>query len=190
MKIILGSQSAGRRAVLSKMGYVFETISPDIDEKQIRFDDPKTLTLALAHAKADALLPRVPEPALLITSDQVVHYEGGIREKPETLEEARMFLKSYADHPATTVTAVVVANTVTGRRAEGVDIARTYFKPIPDAVIEQAIEDGKVLRCCGGFAIDEPNLAPYIDHIDGDPDSVTGLPTELVKRLLSEVEKV
>lgn len=39
MQIILGSQSRGRREVLEGMGYSFETMSADIDEKAIRFDD-------------------------------------------------------------------------------------------------------------------------------------------------------
>ena len=41
-----------------------------------RSEDPGALTLALAHAKADALLPQIHEPALLITSDQVVVWQG------------------------------------------------------------------------------------------------------------------
>jgi len=35
------------------------TINPDIDEKAIRHADPAQLVLALAEAKADALMPRV-----------------------------------------------------------------------------------------------------------------------------------
>lgn len=53
MKIILGSQSRSRRKVLEKLGYEFEVMPADIDEKAIRFDDPTKLTLVLARAKAD-----------------------------------------------------------------------------------------------------------------------------------------
>jgi septum formation protein len=72
MHIILGSQSHGRRELLSAMGYAFAVMPAHIDERTIRAEDPGALTLALAHAKADALLPHIHEPALLITSDQVV----------------------------------------------------------------------------------------------------------------------
>jgi predicted house-cleaning NTP pyrophosphatase (Maf/HAM1 superfamily) len=37
----------------------FETISPDIDEKAIRDPDAHKLTLKIARAKAEALLPQV-----------------------------------------------------------------------------------------------------------------------------------
>jgi septum formation protein len=72
MHIILGSQSQGRRELLSAMGYAFAVMPANIDARVIRSEDPGVLTLALAHAKADALLPQIHEPALLITSDQVV----------------------------------------------------------------------------------------------------------------------
>src|SRR5262245_54982209 len=91
MPIILGSQSQGRRPLLSAMGYAFAVMPAHIDERAIRADDPGVLTLALAHAKADALLPQIREPALLITSDQVVVWQGTIREKPAHAEEARAF---------------------------------------------------------------------------------------------------
>lgn len=38
------------------MGYEFKVIAPSIDEKSIRFDEPEKLALALANAKANALL--------------------------------------------------------------------------------------------------------------------------------------
>lgn len=41
MKIILGSKSKGRRGVLESLGYEFEVMLADIDEKVIRSDDPQ-----------------------------------------------------------------------------------------------------------------------------------------------------
>jgi len=101
------------------MGYRFETMAADIDEKAIRHDDPRRLTLLLAHAKADALLPRI-HTGLLITSDQVVMCNGAMLEKPDNSEEARRYLEGYAQFPAETVTAVVVTNAGIHMRAEGV----------------------------------------------------------------------
>jgi len=92
------------------------TINPDIDEKAIRHADPAQLVLALAEAKADALMPRLQneEACLVITSDQVIVYEGTIREKPKDEAEAREFLRSYAYHPAQAIVGVTVTNTKTG----------------------------------------------------------------------------
>ena len=93
MKIILGSKSKGRKRMLEEMGIEFEVMVADINEKAIRFDDPKELVLALARAKAEVLKQKIPEPTILITSDQVVVWEGKIREKPENEKEARFFAR-------------------------------------------------------------------------------------------------
>jgi predicted house-cleaning NTP pyrophosphatase (Maf/HAM1 superfamily) len=61
---------------------------------------------------------------LLHNLDQVVHYNNKIREKPETAEECRAYLKSYESGPACTVAGVVVTNTKTGKQASGFDIAK------------------------------------------------------------------
>ncbi|KAF3970957.1 hypothetical protein CMV_005388 [Castanea mollissima] len=55
-KIILGSSSIPCRKILAEMGYEFTIMSADIDEKCIRKEKPEDLVMALAEAKADAIL--------------------------------------------------------------------------------------------------------------------------------------
>lgn len=186
IKIILGSQSASRKRILEEHGLVFEVMSSDIDEKAIRYDDPQKLVLALAHAKADALLSRIHEPALLITSDQVVVCNGEIIEKPESAEEERRFLHLYAEHPSQTITSIVVTNTATGMRKEDIDTSTVWFLPFPDDIIECAIKEGKVFAWAGGYNIIDPLFAPYVKKIEGDSEGICALPWKLTKRLLDE----
>jgi septum formation protein len=174
--------------VLEKWGYEFEVMSADIDEKAIRFDDPKKLTLALAHAKTDALLEKIKEPAILITSDQVVVCDGQILEKPADEKEARQFLQKYALYPAKTLTAVVVTNTKSGEMKDGVDIAQVWFYQIPEEVIVELIKEGDMFSRAGGFSIEEPLLEKYIKKIEGERESIIGLPKALTLKLISEVE--
>lgn len=176
--------------MLTEMGYEFEVMSAGIDEKAIRLSDPKQLTLALAHAKADALVQKIQEPALLITSDQVVVWNGQIREKPESPEEARQFLRGYAVHPAQTVTAVVVTNTQTKQQAEGVDVATVWMKPIPESLIEQFISEGTIFSYAGGFGIQDAGRCGLVDKIEGTVDSIIGLPKELTTRLIHQVSSI
>jgi septum formation protein len=187
MKIILGSASFGRKKILEKMGRQFEVMPSDIDEKAIRSSDPEELTLLLANAKADALIPKIKEPAILITSDQVGLCDGKILEKPENKEEAREFLKKYARHSAKTITAVVVVNTANGKRVQGVDIAEVFFLPMPDDVIEKYIEMGDAMNQSGGFSIDHPMLKEFVDRVAGEEESVIGLPVRLTNELINKV---
>lgn len=186
-KIILGSQSSGRKKVLEAMGYEFDTIPANIDEKAIRFDDATVLTLALANAKADALLSRIKEPAILITSDQVVVCDGKILEKPESELEAREYFKMYEKYPAETVTSVVVTDTITGKRFEGTDIAKIFFNPIPENIVSEYIATGDPFYNAGGFTHEHPLLSDYINRIEGESESITGLPKKLTEKLLGQV---
>jgi septum formation protein len=187
MKIILGSSSPGRKKIMEELGYDFEVMVPDIDEKSIRRNTPHELVMAIAQAKADALLTKIKEPAVLIVSDQVVLFEGKIREKPIDENEAREYLLSYARGPAETLGAVVVVNTKTDKRMSDFQTAKIYFKRLPLSVIEEHIKSGASLRGAGGFLIHDPLLSSYIDHIEGTIDSASGLSKDVVKQLLKNI---
>ncbi|HRY62470.1 MAG TPA: Maf family nucleotide pyrophosphatase [Candidatus Paceibacterota bacterium] len=184
MKIVLGSQSEARKKVLLRAGYEFDVVVAGIDEKEIRDPDPEKLTLALARAKAKAILPKIKEPSLLITSDQVVTFNGTMREKPENVGEAFQFLFTSHLHPSSTVTAVVVTNTKTGERFVGVDVATIWFRPFTLQVIMDYIKTGDPFRLAGGFDHEHPLLAPFIKKIDGEKESILGLPISLTEKLL------
>lgn len=173
---------------LEKAGIEFTAMSADVDEKAIRFDDPEKLTLALAHAKADALLKNIYEPAFLITADQIAVCNGETREKPENVEEARNFLESYTRHSAEVVNSVVVTNTLSGKRSEGIDRAKVFYKPSLAFVIDELIKKGEVMTCAGSFQAEDPLMLAHVDHIEGGLDSFSGMPIMLVKRLLSEAQ--
>lgn len=172
----------------------FTTRSPNLDESAITAGyadrakaDPETLTLALANAKATALLPGLPPASVLLTSDQVVAYRGCIREKPGSVERCKEYLRSYAEHPVVTVTAVVLVDSDTGRRVEGVDVASQLLHPIPEEIVNTLVEKGDVLHCAGGITVEDPLLKPYLKSRTGTLESIMGLPVELVERLLSEI---
>ncbi|XP_031255064.1 7-methyl-GTP pyrophosphatase isoform X3 [Pistacia vera] len=131
-KIILGSSSMARREILAEMGYEFSIITADIDESSIRREKPEELVMALAEAKADAIIQRFqntsqfkddPQATLLITADTVVVYKGTIREKPSGKEEAREFIKGYSGSHAAVVGSVLITNLKTGTRKGGWELA-------------------------------------------------------------------
>lgn len=187
MKIILGSASEGRKKVMQELGLDFEVMPAGIDEKAIRRNTPEELVMAVAHAKADALVARISEPALLITSDQVILCDGELREKPRDEREAMEFLRSYAVHPAQAVGAVVVANTETGKRASGIQKSTIYFKPLPDDFIESFVKSGKALKYAGGFPVQDDAWTPYIERIEGGLDAAAGLSKALVQDLIKQI---
>ncbi|XP_009365558.1 7-methyl-GTP pyrophosphatase isoform X4 [Pyrus x bretschneideri] len=194
-KIILGSASIARRKILAEMGYEFTVVTADIDEKSIRTEKPEELVLVLAKAKADAIISKLQsinnqekdaDPTIVIAADTVVVYEGVIREKPSSKEEARQFLKDYSGGHAATVGSVHVTNLKTGFSKGEWDRVEIYFHKIPDEVIEKLIEEGIVLKVAGGLIIEHPLILPYVKEVVGTTDSVMGLPIDLTRRLLKE----
>lgn len=187
MKVILGSSSKFRKRIFSQIINEFESMSPDVDEKAVRDSDPKILTVKIATAKGDALVKKIPEPAILVTADQVVVVGGEIREKPSSEEEARNFLRTYADRSVEVVNGIVVTNTKTGKRVEGNDVVSISFKSIPEEVIEELLRNGDIMFCGGALQAESPLLAPYILSRAGTDESLQGVPVDLIRRLMAEV---
>ncbi|KAL9247453.1 hypothetical protein vseg_020884 [Gypsophila vaccaria] len=221
-KIILGSKSVARRKILEEMGYAFTIMTADIDEKAIRKEQPEDLVMALAEAKADAIISKlqIPDkqvndheptllisadtaeasksklftgdhsndaaPSILITGDQVVVYEGTVREKPSSEEEARQFMKDYSGKKASTVSSVLVTNLQTGFRKGEWDKVEILFDEITEEVIDKLIEEGDVLHVAGGLIIEHPLILPLVKEVIGTTDSVMGLPKAVTKRLIEE----
>lgn len=185
MKIILGSASKSRKMILEEKGLIFDIMIPDIDERAIRDPDPEKLVLKIAHAKADALIHRITEEALLITSDQVVVCDGEILEKPESADDVRRFLALIGKYPAQTVTAVVVTNTKTKERRDGVDIGTVWFRPFSAEFIERVVLLPRTYELAAGFDIADPLFEPYVDHIEGERESIIAIPWGLTQRLLA-----
>ncbi|CAL5383572.1 unnamed protein product [Camellia sinensis] len=197
-KIILGSSSVARRKILAEMGYDFTIVTADIDEKGIRKEKPEELVMALAKAKADALVLKLQtmnnqetdvKPTLLIAADTEMGHASkhcAIREKPSSKEEARQFIKGYSGGHAATVSSVLVMNLKTGFRKGEWDKVEIYFHDIPDQVIDNLIEEGFVLNVAGGLIIEHPLILPYVKQVVGTTDSVMGLPKALTERLINE----
>ncbi|CAA0832889.1 Maf-like protein [Striga hermonthica] len=149
-------------------------------------------TLVIAADTVENVQPKLQgkmdaEPTLLITCDQVVVYEGAIREKPSSKEEARQFIKDYSGGFAATISSVLVTNLNTGLRKGEWDKVEIHFSEIPENVIDHLIQEGHVLNVAGGLIIEHPLVLPYVKNVVGGTDSVMGLPKDLTRRLMKEV---
>ncbi|XP_043710797.1 7-methyl-GTP pyrophosphatase-like [Telopea speciosissima] len=194
-KIILGSSSMARRQILAEMGYEFAVMTADIDEKSIRKEKPEELVMTLAEEKADAIIAKLQtidyqdkdaDTTLLLTADTVVVYEGKVREKPSSKEEARQFIKDYSGGHCATFGSVLVTNLKTGTRKGGWDKAEIYFHEIPDEVMDNLLEEGIVLKVAGGLIVEHPLILPLVEAVVGTTDSVMGLPKALTEKLIQE----
>ena len=187
MHLILGSQSPRRKKILEAMGYEVEVKPSHIDESAIRSEDPTQLALLLARAKSDALLPTLTSPAVLVTADLIVVWNGQIREKPTSPDEARQFLRECSQAECICIAGVTVTDLATKNRREGTDRASIWFDPIPDELIDELIASGDVYGWGGGFEASDPRMRPYVTRTTGEMETIMGLPKTLTKKLLLEI---
>ncbi|KAH8098919.1 nucleoside-triphosphate diphosphatase [Aureococcus anophagefferens] len=170
-RIVMGSKSASRRALLAAMGCAdFEVRVPDIDEKAIgdRRGDPRRSS-PRSRSPSAALLARhfadhADGGAVLVHGDQVVTFDGSIREKPEDLAEARRFAASYGGASCGTTGCVVVHDVRTNRRHVEVHDARVDFGAFPPGLVDEilAADGDVVMACAGGLMVEHPLLAPRV----------------------------
>jgi len=193
LPLILGSSSINRQQILQEAGWPFTVMAADIDEKAIRHDDPNIMTVMIAEAKAEALLPHILEPCILVTSDQVTvssaNGQEEVREKPETAEKAKRYLGSYSNSSVKTICGLVVINTETGKRVTGVDIAEVFWKEIPEEVMDKVIDRGEIMSSAGGFRIEDEDLRPLVFKINGTEQSIKGLPLHTLIDLVQQVDE-
>ena len=189
-RLILGSKSWSRRTLLETLNVPsFELMTADIDEDAAGGDaPPRELVLRIGLAKARALIPQIAPPVhgktLLVCGDSVVTHKGMVLGKPETHEQAREILRSYADAPATTVSSIVVVDVTSGLHWSEVDEAEVYLRPFPSDVIEELILKGRAMESAGALLIEHPLVEQHTECIIGERSSVMGFPTVIAERLL------
>ena len=188
--VILGSSSRWRKQVLEEAGCSIDAcIAPDIDEKAIRAPTALEMSMLITRAKAEALLLKVTtKVGYVICSDQVAVCDGQVREKPESEEEARTFIKSYSDDqlPVSTVTSVAVLNLATGKRSEGSHTALVHFRHMPKEAVDRIVAGSVIYTCCGGFSVEDPLMGKFVEKIEGGVDSVMGMPLGLLESLFKD----
>ena len=195
MNLVLGSSSKYRRQLLQDAGFeIHSQHSPNINEyniglKERSLNDAKNLVLKVAKAKAEALLNNNNLDCILITSDQVIVCNGKIREKPKSEQECIEYLESYSQYPAICYTGICLVNTRTMKIVQDVDVATQYWSKIPLSSMQEAIKQGDVMHCAGGFMIDSPIFEPYLDKREGDASTIIGFSIPLFKKLLVLVQE-
>jgi predicted house-cleaning NTP pyrophosphatase (Maf/HAM1 superfamily) len=84
------------------------------------------------------------------------------------------------------VTAVSVTDLWNGRQRTETDTARVHFHPFAPEEIEAILADGEIYHLAGGFSTSGPLWENHIRLVEGDIDTVIGIPRRLVRRMLQE----
>jgi septum formation protein len=181
--IILASQSPRRRFFLEKLGLTFEVVPSDFDEY---FNDeltPHELAEELGLQKALAVAKKYPD-AVVIGGDSVVFFEGIQLGKPDTQQEAFERLQAYRNKNHQVITSVAVVCLAKKYQHVESSTSTITFGDYSDDFILQYVKTGNPMDKAGSYAVQHPMIQKIVTGIDGRVDSIVGLDTQILARLL------
>ena len=180
--IVLASQSAARRAMLTAAGVAHDALPAHVDEDgvtaglQAEGASPEHIADALAELKAVKISRSLPGVLVLGADSVVVTADGALIAKPETRPRAEVQLRQLAGTTHRLISAAVIAENGTPVwRAGGA--ARLTMRALSEGFISRYLdtEGDAVLGCVGCYRI-EGLGAQLFSRIDGDQFIIRGLP--------------
>ena len=188
--LILGSSSAYRRALLSRLGLPFSVISPDIDETPHPGEHPAATARRLAREKARAVVALLPEDqkhALVIGSDQVAVMGDRQFGKPGCHDKAVAQLMALSGQTVVFETALCLHDTFSGESHEELVSTEVEFRTLTRDEIEAYLHKEPAYDCAGSAKSEALGIA-LLDRLSGDdPTALVGLPLIALCRLLRRV---
>lgn len=177
--IVLASQSASRRAMLTAAGVSFEALPAAIDERTVEAElaanGPDAIALGLAGAKA-ATVSSTMAGRLVLGSDSLVRVAGRRFDKPTDREQAAEHLRFFSGRRMELHSAAAIA-----RGGEQLwshhSLAILQVRELSGGFITNYLdaEWPEVSGCVGVFRI-EGRGAQLFSAIEGDYFTVLGMP--------------
>jgi len=184
-RLVLGSSSPFRKALLEKLDLSFDCDSPDIDETPLKNEHPKDMVERLARLKAQAIAERHPQ-SIIIASDQCATLDGKIIGKPGDFENAVEQLKNASGRTVTFYTSLCVFNAGTNQYQETVEPFYVYFRELTDQQIENYLKKEEPYNCAGSFKSEGLGISLF-ERLEGnDPNTLIGLPLIQLIEMLDE----
>lgn len=183
--IVLGSRSPRRNKLLSETGIPFTRIFPDLHEEQLPDEPPYDFAERLAQDKALSLRDKLSENQLVIGCDTIVVLNNRVLGKPADEKEAFDTLRMLSGKQHVVCTAVAFAD---NREilSSGYELTTVYFNNVTDEQLSNYIKTGEPMDKAGAYGIQGMG-AFLVDRIEGNLDTVIGLPRTLCESLAGKI---
>ena len=191
--IILASKSGVRKEILNKNGINCEVIPSNIDEDQIKESllqekaTPEIISKNLAELKANKISEKKHD-YLVLGADSVIDLNGELISKPKNRKEAFNILEKLNVQKHQLISSVCIskngsmiwnftdASTLTMKQLN-LDEIKSYLSKIKD----------KELYAYGVYQIEADGRSLFA-KIEGDEDTIMGLPVKQIKEYLSTLK--
>jgi septum formation protein len=181
--IILASASPRRMELLKLITADYKVVPADIDETL-----PENITINsaaeyLAVQNSLAVAREYPSDTV-IGCDTIVVCDEEILGKPFNEDDAKRMLIKLSGRSHEVLTGVCIAKE--GRTYSFTEATKVTFFEMSETAIIEYIKSGSPLDKAGAYGIQDDFIRAYTERIDGSFDSVMGLPTARLKKMLAK----
>ena len=181
MDIILASKSPRRRELLSRITEDFSVIVSECDET---FDSSLPVEKQVenvSYNKAKSVFDKTSGNRIIIGSDTIVVKNGKIYGKPKNRDDAVKMISEFKNdkHQVITGLAIIIAEDDIVQKIKTYVKTDVYVSDMSQDEIERWVDSGKALDKAGAYGIQD-EFSLFIERIDGDYNSVVGLPVSKV----------
>ena len=192
MKIVLASKSGVRKEILRKNKIDCDVEPSNVDEDEVKISminenaTPTLISKNLAELKANKVSNKNPDK-IVLGADSVIDLEGELISKPKSRKEAFEILKKLNGKRHQLISSVCIskngsmiwnytdASSLTMKELN-LDEIKSYLKKVDD----------KKLYAYGVYQIEEGGRDLF-SKIEGDEDTIMGLPVKKIKEYLNSI---
>lgn len=184
-RIVLASTSPRRIEILKKAGINFEVVAPNYEEDITLKLKPEELAKYLAQGKAESVADKYDD-AIIISADTIVVLNGKIYGKPITPTRAKEMLSELSGKMHEVITGFALLDAKTKKIVTGSDTTKVFVKNLSAREIDEYVATGEPLDKAAAYAI-QSNGKSFIDHYEGDYDTILGLPITKILKSIREI---
>ena len=192
MKIVLASKSGVRKEILRKNKIDCDVEPSNVDEDEVKISminenaTPTLISKNLAELKANKVSNKNPDK-IVLGADSVIDLEGELISKPKSRQEAFEILKKLNGKSHQLISSVCIskngsmiwnytdASSLTMKELN-LDQIKSYLKKVDD----------EKLYAYGVYQIEEGGRDLF-SKIEGDEDTIMGLPVKKIKEYLNNI---
>ena len=183
MTLVLASASPRRSQILAGLGLDFEVQPSMFNERALTGLSPRAHAAAAAQAKAEDVRRRRPGD-WVVGADTVVAIDGEILGKPADADDAVRMLRRLSGRSHSVISAVHLASPLGA--VAGAGISRVNFRPLSESKVRAYVGSGEPFDKAGAYAI-QGEAGRFATLERGRLDTVVGLPTHVLRRLLHQL---
>ena len=186
-RLVLASASPARRYLLESAGLTPEVVVSHVDEDGTDHLPAAEAVAALARRKGRTVAARVTGAPLVVACDSMLEFGAETWGKADSEEEVVRRWKALRGSTGLLHTGHFLIDTDSGREVEETDTAVVRFGRPSDDEIAAYARTPESRQVAGPFTL-EGRSAPWIDSIDGNYGTITGISLVVLRRLLARLD--